>query len=110
MLNNATDATIKPNSINSETGNVLFGATLVAAIESVIRAAAGNSAKAQVHANEVGQLVLELANFASSQRQLVGRLEWLALFRHHLASVIDSGQLPVFTAENLLLVLQERQG
>jgi hypothetical protein len=95
------------NSGGRDVGSVLFGPTLVEVIGTVVETAAGNAAKALANANVVQELIQGLAVFAQAHRDVVGRLEWLILFRHHIARVIDTGQLPDFDSEQLLKLLLE---
>jgi rubredoxin len=83
-------------------GSVLFGNTLVQTIETLVQTAAGNAARALANEQAVKDLIIGLALFTRNNPDLVGRLEWLELFRHHIAGVMDSGELPEFNAAHLL--------
>lgn len=88
-------------------GSVLFGSTLVEAIRTLLEAAAGNAQKALDHVGRIETLVTGLASFAKSHKTQVGREEWLVLFRHYIARVIDTGELPSFDSTELLTLLTE---
>lgn len=88
-------------------GSVLFGETLVDVLGTTVQSAAGKAAQALVNAEKVRELVLGLQVFAKAHRDAVGRTEWLFLFRHFIAGVIDTGNLPDFGAEQLLGLLRK---
>jgi hypothetical protein len=99
--------TAAANSGGRDAGSVLFGPTLVEVLQTVVETAAGNAAKALVNCKAVQELAQGLAVFAQAHRDAVGRLEWLVLFRHYIARVMDTGQLPDFDAAELLKLLLE---
>jgi len=89
-------------------GSVLFGPTLVEVVRTVIDTAAGNAAKALEHSGAVKDMLQGLSAFTGRHQQQVGRAEWLTLFKHYIAGVIDTGTVPDFTAEQSLKPLLEQ--
>lgn len=81
---------------------VLFGDTLREAITLMLRAAAGNADRAEMHLDELAILVNRLNDLTAAFPRRVGAREWLFLFGHHVAAVLDTGNVAALTNERLL--------
>lgn len=85
--------------------SVLYGATLHEAIQTAIRAAAGNAAAVKEHLLVIKQLVSSLNAFVADNHEMYGSKEWLHMFGLLLPAVLDGASLPELSneiAEDLL--------
>jgi len=88
-------------------GVVLFGDTLVSAIEETLKAAAGNAVAAAANQQQLATLVTRLNALATDPAQPIGAAEWSWLFRNLVAVVLETGALD-FTDEQLRTMLSKR--
>lgn len=89
-------------------GRVLFGPTLVDAITTTLRAAAGNVSKALASAEAVMAIARDVDRIVEDNAGAYGSKEWLRVFKHYLPSVIESGNTPTLTADIIENILKER--
>lgn len=88
-------------------GSVLFGETLAEVINDSLEAAAGNAANALENSESLGKLAERLNLLNSSHPGRLGRREWRYLFRRFIADVLDTGELPEYSDEQLLGFLKD---
>lgn len=95
--------------VNGRAGGVLlFGETLVSAIEETLTAAAGNAVAAAKNQQQLTTLVTRLNALASDPNEPIGAAEWSWLFRNLVADVLDKGSL-AYTDDQLRTMLYKRQ-
>ncbi|CAA0099051.1 Uncharacterised protein [Halioglobus japonicus] len=85
--------------------SILFGATLLEAVQIAVRAGAGNSAAVTQHLDDIQLMVASLNLFVAENHEKYGSKEWLRIFRLLFQAVLDGAALPALTdeiAEDLL--------
>lgn len=87
-------------------GSLLFGETLAEVIADSLEAASGNAAKALENSTALGELTERLNRLNRAHPGRIGRREWRFLFRRFVADVLDTGQLPEYSDEQLLELLE----
>jgi hypothetical protein len=90
------------------TGSVLFGDTLVSAIEQALKAAAGNATAALTNEQQITTLVMRLNGLTSDSTKPIGAAEWSWLFQNLVADVLDKGSLNC-TDDQLRAMLYQHQ-
>jgi hypothetical protein len=83
-------------------GCILFGTTLAEVIDDSLEAAAGNAARAMKNTHALEALIERLNTVIANRPGVMGRREWRYLFRHFIADVLDTGQVPDYTDDQLL--------
>lgn len=102
-FNRAAGATVRGD------GAVLFGETLADTIETSMLTAAGNAEKALANVGALESFAGRLNALAISHTGRIGRREYLLLFRRFVAGILDTGQIPQLSDDQLIDMLYEKQ-
>lgn len=92
--------------VGRENGAVLFGETLMQVINDSFEAAAGNATRALTNVEEMEKLAVRLNELNRDNSGRIGRREWRYLYRKFIAETLDTGFVPDFTDDELLVLLK----
>lgn len=87
---------------------VLFGDTLVGAIENTLTAAAGNAIGAAANIGQITALIDRLDRLVADPQKPIGAADWSWLYRNLIADAFDKGALS-FTDDQLRKMLFDRR-
>jgi hypothetical protein len=91
-------------------GAVLFGETLLAAIQNMLSAIAGASEKALNNLDNLDRLTRRLNRLVKSQPGRVGSQQWLALFTRLFSEALDGKAISEIPEDKLLDMLANKGG